>query len=171
MIKRDKTDEKYVFVDYSDLLMGAVHASDDNAELANSFLKIFSENNTSKNHGSFSEMKNYVRLQANSKEVKYLIEEVKVIDYRNLITADILKDALVRSYYEFNHEMKAKLSSYFRKYVDNEINGISNEVLESEIINDKVLMDYIKKYDDFNHYLEVKIDNKIDINEKIKKRK
>lgn len=169
MIRRDKQDDNYVFVDYFDLMMGAVNASEVNESLANSFLKLFADNNTSKKNSLFSEMKDFVRLPKDSEEVKYLIEKVKITDYRTLITADI--DALVRSYYEFNHEMKTKLSSYFRKYVDNEINGISNEVLESEIINDKVLMDYIKKYDDFNHYLEVKIDNKIDINEKIKKRK
>lgn len=171
MIRRDRKDENYVFVDYSDLLMGAVKSSDNNPKLSESFLRIFSENNTSKPHGSFNEMKNFVRLSKDCEEVNYLIHKVKIPDYRTLITADILKDALARSYYEFNYEMKTKLTSYFRKFVDNEIEGISNTILKEEIINDKELLEYIKKYDDFDHYLEVKINQKIDINEKVKKRK
>ena len=172
MIRLDKNDKKYVFVDYSDLMLGAVHASDNNKiDLANKYLKIFTDNKISKEHKVFNELKDHVKLRENSEEVKFLIEKVGIIDNRTYIDYNILKDALARSYYEFNHEMKNKLSSYFRKFVDNEINGISNTILIEEIINDKKLLEYIKKYDDFNEYLEDKINQNIEMNEKVKKRR
>ena len=173
MIRKDKSDDNYVLVDYEDILFGAVKASGLGLqELSTNFMILFeTDSKEKKEDGSYVEMKKYRRIEKDSEEIKFLIEKARVIDNRTLITADILKDALIRSYYEFNHEMKNKLTGYFRKYVDNEINGIPNNVLEEEIRNDKILLEYIKKYDSFNEYLEDKINQTIDINEKIKKRR
>lgn len=173
MIRKDKSNENYVLVDYDDILMGAIRSSGFGLkDLSVKFMNLFEEDYAVKREdGSYIETKKYRRIKEDSEEIKFLIEKAGVIDYRTLINADILKDALARSYYEFNHEMKTKLSNYFRKFVDNEIHGIDNKILKEEIINDKILLDYIKKYDDFNQYLEVKINQNIEINEKVKKRK
>lgn len=172
MIRRDKQDESFVLVDYEDILMGAVASSHENKELSINYMELFSNDSAiKKEDGSYTEYKKTRRLKQDSEEVKYLIDTVGVIDLRTHIDHNILRDALTRSYYEFNHEMKNKLSIYFRKYLDNEINGIDNTILKQEIINDKELLEYIKKYDDLDEYLEFKINQHIDINEKTYKKK
>ena len=63
--------------------------------------------------------------------------------------------------------MKNMLSYYLRKYIYNEINGIDNEYLRADIVNNKPLLEYIKKYDDFTSYVDDKIEKNIDMKEKI----
>ena len=162
MIRKDKTNDKYVLIDYTDLLIGASKASKcKNNIMYEKITELFSNYNDSFeqeiNH------KDYRKIESSSDIVKFLIEDVHIEQYDTYIDYNILKDALIRSYFEFNHGMKNKLTSYFRKYVENEIEGIDNTYLKEEIKNDKGLMEYIKEYEDFNEYLENRINKNIEI--------
>ena len=68
------------------------------------------------------------------------------------IDASILKDALAIAISENNYEMQKKLTRHFRKYMDNERNGITNTDLMSEIISDEEEISFIKKYFSFESY-------------------
>ena len=167
MIRKDKYNENYVFIEYRDILLGTVVASkQENKEMTSKLCSLFSELE-SKDNIEYLNRKEYRRIKKDSGVVKFLTEQAGIIDYETYIDKDILKDAFIRSYYELNHEMKKKLSIYIRKYIDNEINGIDNEYLRAEIVNDKLLLEYIKKYDDFTSYVDHKIEINIDIKEKI----
>lgn len=165
MIRKDKKDNNYTLVEYSDILLGLSKATKEKNKKYTDLLKdLYSDIDL---EDEMIDKTTYKRISSDSKIVEYLKEKVGVIDFDTFIDADILKDALARSYYEFNHEMKNKLSIYFRKFVDNEINGISNDIIKQEIINDKELLEYIKKYDNFAMYIEDKINRNIDMTEKI----
>lgn len=45
-----------------------------------------------------------------------------------------------------------KITKYFRKYMDNERNGLSNIDLISEIVSDNEVIAFIKKHPDFQTY-------------------
>ena len=166
MLRLDKNDKSYTLVEYKDILIGLNYASKTEDEKINNLLKdLFVDLET---EDIYIGEKHYKRLQTDSEIVKYLKEEVKIIDYDNFVNHNILKDALVRAYYEFNHEMKNKLSRYFRIYVDNETKGIDNEIIKNEIINDKILLKYIKEYDTFDEYIEKKININIGVEKNIK---
>ena len=51
-----------------------------------------------------------------------------------------------------NYEMQKKITKYFRKYMDNERNGLSNIDLISEIVSDNEVIAFIKKHPDFQTY-------------------
>lgn len=166
MLRLDKNDKSYTLVEYKDILIGLNYASKTEDEKINNLLKdLFVDLET---EDIYIGEKHYKRLQTDSEIVKYLKEEVKIIDYDNFVNHNILKDALVRAYYEFNHEMKNKLSRYFRIYVDNETKGIDNEIIKNEIINDKILLKYIKEYDTFDEYIEKRININIGVEKNIK---
>lgn len=166
MLRLDKNDKNYTLVEYKDILIGLNYASKTDDEKINNLLKdLFVDLETEDIHIG---EKRYKKLQTDSEIVKYLKEEVKIIDYDNFVNHNILKDALVRAYYEFNHKMKNELSRYFRIYVDNEIKGIDNEIIKNEIINDKNLLKYIKEYDTFDEYIEKKININIGVEKNIK---
>lgn len=168
MLRLDKNDKKYTLVEYKDILIGLNYASKTEDEKINNLLKdLFVDLET---EDVYIGEKHYKRLQTDSEIVKYLKEEVKIIDYDNFVNHNILKDALVRAYYEFNHEMKNKLSKYFRIYVDNETKGIDNEIIKNEIINDKNLLKYIKEYDTLDEYIEKKININIGVEKNIKEK-
>ena len=166
MIRKDKYNDKYVLVDHTDLLVGtSVATKQDNKEMVDKLTSLFSvydDNKIVEING-----RDYRKIKFDSPVVRFLREQVGIIDYETYVDKDILKDAFIRSYYEFNHEMNKKLSNYLRKFVDNEINGIDNDYLRAEIVNDKYLLEYIKKYDDFTSYVDHKIEKNIDIKEKI----
>lgn len=165
MIRKSKEDSNYTLVEYKDILLGLSKATKINdSELTNLLKDMYSDADT---ETEMIDKITYKRIHNDNKLIPFLKEEAGIIDYDKFITADILKDALARSYYEFNHEMKNKLSIYFRKFVDNEINGISNDIIKNQIINDKELLEYIKKYDNFAMYIEEKINRNIDMREKI----
>ena len=48
--------------------------------------------------------------------------------------------------------MQKKITKYFRKYMDNERNGLSNIDLISEIVSDNEVIAFIKKHPDFQTY-------------------
>lgn len=165
MIRNDKKDKGYVWVEYTDIFVGLGYASmhDDKEMMSllnDAFLDMESEDKTIKKNS-------FRRMKKNSKVVKYLKEEVKIEVYENFIDQEVLKEALVRAYFEFNHQMKNKLSTYFRKYTENEINGIDNSYLKEEIKNDKILLAYIKEYDNFADYTEKKVNDHMIIQEKM----
>ena len=169
MIRKDKKDDNYTLVEYSDILLGLSKATKKKDEEFTELLKdIYSDVDL---EDEMIDKITYKRISSDNKLIPFLKEEVGILDFDTFIDADILKDAFIRSYYEFNHEMKNKLSIYFRKYIDNEINGISNDVIKQEIINDKKLLEYIKKYDNFTIYVEDKINQNLDAREKIYCRK
>lgn len=169
MIRKDKKNNDYTLVEYTDILLGLSKATKrQNNEFTELLKEVYSDVELDDERIGKT---TYKRISSDSKLIPFLKEEVGVIDFDTFINADMLKDALARSYYEFNHEMKNKLSIYFRKFVYNEINGIENDILKQEIINDKDLLEYIKKYDDFSMYIEDKINQEIDVREKIYYRK
>lgn len=169
MIRRDKKDKNYYLVEYSDILLGMLKATKSKkTEYVDLLKDVFADVDT---EDEMIDKTSYKKISVKSKLIPFLKEEVGVIDFDTFIDADILKDALARSYYEFNHEMKNKLSIYFRKYVTNEINGTDNDIIKHEIINDKELFEYIKKYDNFQMYLEEMINKNIDVREKTYKRR
>ena len=169
MIRKDKKDDNYTLVEYSDILLGLSKATKmKNKEFTDLLKDIYSDVDLD---DVMIDKTTYKRISSDSKLVDFLKEEVGVLDFDTLITEDILKDALARAYYEYNHGMKNKLSVYFRKFVTNEIYGIDNDIIKQEIINDKELLEYIKKYDNFAMYLEHKVNQNIDVREKIYCRK
>lgn len=167
MIRKDKTDSNYVLVDHADLLIGANAANKlhnkEMFDVISDLFSIYDEDTVEINQ------KNYKKIKKDSEVVRFLIKKANITDYETFIDVNTLKDAYVRAYYEFNHEMKNILAFYLRKYIDNEINDIDNEYLRAEIINDKPLIEYIKKYDNFTSYIDEKIEKSIDMKEKIKR--
>ena len=155
-------------MEYTDILMGLNYATKMNDSKIDSLLSnLFVD---ADNFDTYIDNKHYVKLKKDSEVIKYLREKVKIQDYDNFIDHNVLKDALVRSYFEFNHDMHKKLKVYFRKYLENEITGIDNKYLKDEIINDKKLLEYIKEYDNLDEYLEKKININLDIKEKGKRK-
>jgi len=164
MIKSSK-DKDYVLVEYSDLLKGLKKATDlNNEEIEDSFRSVFVDFDAK---DEIIEDINYKKIGKESSIIKFLKEEVGINEYDE-INHDILKDALIRANYEFNHEMKNKLNIYLRKFVDNEIMGISNEIIIEEIKNDAYLFEYIKKYNSFSDYIQIKQEDSKRVREKIK---
>lgn len=166
MLRLDRSDKDYTLVEDADLIKGLSFASKGKDEkiielLSNLFVE-------SDGFDVYIGNKSYRKLKTNSEVVKYLKEEVKILDYDNFVDQNILSDALTRSYYEFNHEMNKKLKIYFRRYLDNEIKGIDNKVLKDEIINDRKLLEYIKEYETLDEYLEEKIRINLEVNESVK---
>lgn len=165
MIRTDKKNNNYKLIDYTDILLGITKASKlEDSEMVQLLCETFDD---MESENIVIDTKTYKRVKANDKVIKFLIEKANIIDYDTYIDHDILKDAFVRSYFEFNHEMKNKLSTYFRKYSENEIMGIDNTFLKEEIKNDKEAMKYIKKYDNYSMYIEDKILKNIEMNEKL----
>ncbi len=168
MLRKDKKNGNYILVEYTDILMGLNYATKMNDSKIDSLLSnLFVD---ADNFDTYIDNKHYVKLKKDSEVIKYLREKVKIQDYDNFIDHNVLKDALVRSYFEFNHDMHKKLKVYFRKYLENEITGIDNKYLKDEIINDKKLLEYIKEYDNLDEYLEKKININLDIKEKGKRK-
>lgn len=165
MIRTDKKDKNYKLIDYTDILLGIAKASKlEDSEMVQLLCETFDD---MESENVVIDTKTYKRVKSNDKVTKFLMEKANIIDYDTYIDHDILKDAFVRSYFEFNHEMKNKLSTYFRKYSENEIMGIDNTFLKEEIKNDKEAMKYIKKYDNYSMYIEDKILKNIEMNEKL----
>lgn len=168
MLRKDKKNGNYILVEYTDILMGLNYATKMNdSKIDNLLSDLFVD---ADNFDTYIDNKHYVKLKKDSEVIKYLKEKVKIQDYDNFIDHNVLKDALVRSYFEFNHDMHKKLKVYFRKYLENEITGIDNKYLKDEIINDKKLLEYIKEYDNLDEYLEKKININLDIKEKGKRK-
>lgn len=165
MIRKSKKDNNYTLVEYSDLLLGLSKATKmKNKEFTEILKEVYSDADLD---DEMIEKTTYKRISNDSKLIPFLKEKVGIIDFDTFIDANILKDALARAYYEFNHEMKNRLAIFFRTFVSNEINGKSNDVIRQEIINDKELLEYIKKYDTFSMYLEDKINQNLIEKEKI----
>lgn len=164
MIKNSE-EKGYVLVEYRDILKGIKVAADlHNEKVELLFKNLFTDFDV---EDEIIEDINYKKIKKDSRIISFLKEHVGITEYET-INYDILKDALTRATYEFNHEMKNKLYSYFRKFVDNEISGISNEVLIEDIKNDVYLFEYIKKYNSFSDYVEMKKNENEQIREKIK---
>ena len=165
MIRTDKKYKDYKLIEYADILIGmSVATKLNNKNMTEILSDLF---NNMEVDSILIDKHNYVRINKNSKIIKFLIEEANIIDYDTYIDHDILKDALSRAYFEFNYEMKNKLSIYFRKYVENEIEVIDNTIIKEEIKNDRDLLEYIKKYDNFTMYIEDKVNKNIEIKEKL----
>lgn len=73
-------------------------------------------------------------------------------DDKYYINASVLNEALGIAIAENNYEMQKKITSYFKKYMDNERNGFSNIKLISEIVSNNEVISFIKKYHDFETY-------------------
>ena len=94
---------------------------------------------------------NYYELDKSNIVVKYLKNKKQ---NKYFVNAEILRDALAISISENNHEMKKQLTNYFKKYMNNEREGISNDELISLIVSNKELISFIKKHENFEEYEE-----------------
>ena len=159
MMRNSKQSKEFVLIEYSDIMIGLRHAWKRKDEQN---ILLFS--NAFQRELPTEEVDNklYLVFSKNHEVIQYLLDYDLIMNYNLLITRDHLKDALIRSYYEFNHEMKQKLTYYFRRFIDNEIKGISNKVVIQEILNDEKVIAYIKRYDDFDMYMECKINEALD---------
>ena len=98
---------------------------------------------------------NYYELDKSNIVVKYLKNKKQ---NKYFVNAEILRDALAISISENNHEMKKQLMNYFKKYMNNEREGISNDELIGLIVSDKELISFIKKYANFAEYEETLVE-------------
>ncbi len=168
MMRNSKKSKTQVLIEYSDIMKGLRYAwKTKDEKMISLFSRAFQEETTGEEiNGTIYRSYSY-----SHPIIQYLVENDLVINYNFLITRTQLKDALIRSYYEFNHEMKQKLTRYFRRFIDNEIKGINNEIIIHEILNDEKVSQYIRAYDDFDSYMEEKINNSFDCNKKKKESK
>ena len=106
--------------------------------------------------------------------IDYLITKVKIKNYETYIDYNVLSSGYIIAKYENNHEMSKKIYSYLIKYLTNEINGLSNEVLTNEIINDKNTLKYLKKYDNLDDFVTSKVNKNVSLigaKENVKKKR
>lgn len=97
------------------------------------------------------------------KLLDYLLEKVKIPNYETYIDHNVLKEGYIISKYEKNHEMNKKIYNYLTRYLNNEIDGIQNKVLTSEIVNDKKVLKYLKKYNNLDDFITKKVNEKVSL--------
>lgn len=137
-IKND-IDKNYVIISTADILK-CMRDNKKNEKIYDECRDIFLNNDVEDNCFKLSSLNPIVLLLKKQREEKYYID------------ASILNDALAISISENNYEMQKKITKYFRKYMDNERNGLSNIKLISEIISDEEAISFIKKHPNFQTY-------------------
>lgn len=137
-IKQD-IDKSYVIVSSFDIIK-CMKNHKNNEKIYQECKEIFLNNDIEDNCFKLSSFHPVVLLLKKEKEEKYYVD------------ASILKESLAISISENNHYMQKKITSYFRKYMDNERKGISNVELITEIVSDEETINFIKKYSDFETY-------------------
>lgn len=155
MLKIDSEDKNYIWVPSSDILKAVIIASKgDDEQLTNTLYTMFlSENYESECLNENGDRK----VNINSDVGRFLLESNYFILYDTYINVNILGDALLRSMYAKDYKINKLLYGYYRSFIYNEINGESNEQIKKEIIENKELMEYIKKYENINDFIKKKI--------------
>ena len=131
-IKSD-IDKNYVIVSTADILK-CMRDNKKNERVYEECRNIFLNNDVEDNCFKLSSLNPIVLLLKKQREEKYYID------------ASVLNEALGIAISDNNYEMQKKITKYFRKYMDNERNGIS------EIVSDNEVIAFIKKHPDFQTY-------------------
>lgn len=137
-IKND-IDKNYVTISSFDILK-CMRDYKDNKKIYEECRNIFLNQDVEDNCYKLSSLNPVVLFLKKEKTSKYYID------------ATILNESLAIAISENNYEMQKKITSYFRKYMDNERNGLSNIDLISKIVSDDACISFIKKYTDFETY-------------------
>ena len=137
-IKSD-IDKNYVIVSTADILK-CMRDNKKNERVYEECRNIFLNNDVEDNCFKLSSLNPIVLLLKKQREEKYYID------------ASVLNEALGIAISDNNYEMQKKITTYFRKYMDNERNGLSNIELISEIVSDNEVIAFIKKHPDFQTY-------------------
>jgi len=153
LIKIDEKNENYVLLDGEDIIKASKTLSKNNP-LYKSLIDFFSDFN------SCDELGNY-RLKKTSRLFNYIKSVEGVIYFKEYITLQTLSLALSRAIYEYNHEMKKKLTKYLRALMDAKINDQEIEITKNIISNDETVMNYIEKYESLDDYIKNTIQKRI----------
>ena len=137
-IKSD-IDKNYVIISTADILK-CMRDNKKNERVYEECRNIFLNNDVEDNCFKLSSLNPIVLLLKKQREEKYYID------------ASVLNEALGIAISDNNYEMQKKITKYFRKYMDNERNGLSNIDLISEIVSDNEVIAFIKKHPDFQTY-------------------
>ena len=137
-IKSD-IDKNYVIVSTADILK-CMQDKKKNERVYEECRNIFLNNDVEDNCFKLSSLNPIVLLLKKQREEKYYID------------ASVLNEALGIAISDNNYEMQKIITKYFRKYMDNERNGLSNIDLISEIVSDNEVIAFIKKHPDFQTY-------------------
>ena len=137
--------KKTVMISMGDIIK-CMRELDENDITFNECKRIFNDMTPVDNYYELNKSNIVAKYLKNKKQNKYFVD------------ASILKDALAISISENNHEMKKTLTNYFKKYMSNEREGISNEELVSIIVSNNELISFIKKYENFEEYEEKNIE-------------
>lgn len=143
MLITDKENKNYAYVGLEDILTAITLATDE---------KIKQELSVLFKSESYNEV-NKIRISKKSNIYKAIKNTKGVINGDEHITPSILSEALSRAIYEFNYDMKKKLLEYFRKFMDNLALNQSNELLVHQILCDEKVINYIRKYDSLDDYV------------------
>ncbi len=106
-------------------------------------------------------IKNEVYHKIDNKLLPFFLGDVKLKDDEIYIDINTLKEGYIISKYEKNSIMNKKIYSYLIKFINNEINGLTNDILIHEIINDRPLLNYLKKYENLEEFITTRINKKI----------
>jgi len=145
------TDDKYLIIDNEDVLLVLKDIKDESTK--RELISLY-------NDIDHTDLSGKIRIKKDSKIAKVILEKIRVIDED--ITLNLLLEALGRAIYEFNHNMKNKLSNYYRKLMDTLIKKQDESVIYELIRNDKEVYNYIKMYKSMNDYIEVMIKKRLD---------
>ena len=137
-IKSD-IDKNYVIISTADILK-CMRDNKKNERVYEECRNIFLNNDVEDNCFKLSSLNPIVLLLKKQREEKYYID------------ASVLNEALGIAISDNNYEMQKKITKYFRKYMDNERNALSNIDLISEIVSDNEVIAFIKKHPDFQTY-------------------
>ena len=132
-------DKNYVIISTADILK-CMRDNKKNERVYEECRNIFLNNDVEDNCFKLSSLNPIVLLLKKQREEKYYID------------ASVLNEALGIAISDNNYEMQNKITKYFRKYMDNERNGLSNIDLISEIVSDNEVIAFIKKHPDFQKY-------------------
>ncbi|MFV0249642.1 MAG: hypothetical protein ACK5HP_01190 [Bacilli bacterium] len=167
MLKIDKNDSNYLWVDISDIIKGYLFAQKNNKVLiANRLRSIFVNENETDLFGQTPK----IHLKVDDEVTKFLKSIPYIQNWDETVDENRIKEALARSVVEYNHTMKKMLEKYLRKLNECKKSGGNSNIVSQEIIENKQLFDYIKQYDSFNEFEEQQINKAYQKIKKIEKK-
>lgn len=130
---------EFIEVSINDLFRAKIISNDSKSEFGDRIVELIDEN--------------FSREEENYDIVKIYSDDL-VYDYfvGLKINADILGLAFARAGYENNNEMKSLIKEFYYNYLDNIREGISNEIIEYKILENKKLINYIFKFNSLTEF-------------------